>query len=152
MDTKDRFLEIRKELGLSQAKFDNKLELPTGTSNSIDSGRGRVTPEIAKKIEEVFKINLRWLLFGEGEKYISEEKSECKISECKISDSDMDLLRTIIIKIEESDQKHTREWTKENKADSICKAFELLLDIKAKYKTDDTEMLINRFFDLLDKL
>ncbi len=79
MDAVERLKEIRQEFNLSQAKFAQELNLNTSVINSIELNRGRVTPEIAKKIEERFNVNLRWILFGEGEKFIS--KTVVNISE-----------------------------------------------------------------------
>lgn len=61
-----RFKEIRTERRFSVTQFAKILGLTQPKVSDIEAGRQRVTPEIAKKIEDIFYINIRWLLFGEG--------------------------------------------------------------------------------------
>ena len=76
MNTNERLKQLREELELSQAKFAQKAGLAPTTLNNIELNRGRITPEIAKKIEDVFGVNLRWLLLDENPKFINKKNIE----------------------------------------------------------------------------
>ena len=75
MTPNERVKSIREKTGLSQAKFAYKLGIPSGIINNIELNKGRVTPEVAKKIEETFNINLRWTLYGEETEIIKENQN-----------------------------------------------------------------------------
>lgn len=73
MTANDRLKEIRNAKNLSQAKFGEIIGLSQTKIRDIEIGRQRVTPEIAKKVEEIFNVSLRWLLFEEGEMFLQDQ-------------------------------------------------------------------------------
>ena len=76
MNTSERVKTLREHLNLSQSKFANSIGITQSKIADIEVGKGRLTPEIAKKIEDEYKSNIRWLFFGEGKMFLSEENSD----------------------------------------------------------------------------
>ncbi len=62
----DRIRKIRKDLKLTQAKFGDNLGFAWYKVKDLESGKIKVSPEIAKSIETSFSYRLEWILTGEG--------------------------------------------------------------------------------------
>jgi len=67
-----RLKEIRTDLKLTQKDFAYSLDLAHAKIRDIEAGKAKITIEIATRIEDKFKINLRWLLTGRGDKYLND--------------------------------------------------------------------------------
>lgn len=69
MDTINfRVEKIREHLGLSQGAYSKQLDIPLPTY--INYRKGRTPPiELIVKIAELYKVDLKWLLIGEGEMF-----------------------------------------------------------------------------------
>lgn len=70
--------EIRKKLGLSVPKLAERINIPARTIVSYESGR---TPslEFLAQLCTVYDINANWFITGQGEMFVTEEKSAVKI-------------------------------------------------------------------------
>ncbi|MGE4399363.1 MAG: S24 family peptidase [Campylobacterales bacterium] len=66
MSASTRLREIRKTLGLTQEKFGEKIGLKQSQMRDIESGKQKVSVEIAEEIEKIFDIDAGWLVFGKG--------------------------------------------------------------------------------------
>jgi transcriptional regulator with XRE-family HTH domain len=67
-----RIKEIRTDNKLTQEEFAINLNLKQTKIRDIEAGKQKVSVEIAENIEDIYKINLRWLLTGRGDKYIGD--------------------------------------------------------------------------------
>jgi phage repressor protein C with HTH and peptisase S24 domain len=70
-----RLKEIRKKLNLTQSEIGDKLGIPWSRIKDMESGKQKVSPELAELIEDKFSINGWWLLTGKGEMLIGEQCS-----------------------------------------------------------------------------
>lgn len=52
---------------ISQAKFSEMLGIPLHKIKDAESGKVKISSELARKIEENFGVAYRWLMTGEGE-------------------------------------------------------------------------------------
>lgn len=68
MAINERIKALRKELGLTQKDFSEKIGIKRNTLSYIESGNSTVTDSNIKLICEKFNINETWLRTGEGEK------------------------------------------------------------------------------------
>lgn len=69
---KTRILEIIQALGISGAEFAKEIKISTG--NLSDWTKGRVAPTTAAliRILQRYRVNINWLLSGEGEMFLSD--------------------------------------------------------------------------------
>ena len=75
-----RLKEIREEKRYTQKEFADILDLKQAKIRDMEVGRGKVSTEIALKIEDEFNINLRWLLAGRGDKYLNKDTSNVSVN------------------------------------------------------------------------
>lgn len=68
MAINERIKALRKELGLTQKDFSERIGIKRNTLSYIESGNSTVTDSNIKLICEKFNINETWLRTGEGEK------------------------------------------------------------------------------------
>ncbi len=61
-----RFKEAMKSIDLKQEEIAKKLDMSIYDLRNIITKKKKVTPELALKLEEEFKINPCWLIFGRG--------------------------------------------------------------------------------------
>ena len=57
---------LRKQLGLTQTEFAEKLGIKQSTYSSIESGRYKLTDRYISQICMVFNVNENWIRNGEG--------------------------------------------------------------------------------------
>jgi SOS-response transcriptional repressor LexA len=69
---KERFVIIRKELGLNIKNFADSLDMAPTTVSSIESGSREPSKEVLIKLASRYSVNLHWMLTGDGNKYASE--------------------------------------------------------------------------------
>lgn len=67
---KDRITQIRKEKGLSQQEFADKLNIKRGTIANYECGRNEPIDAVINLICREFNVNEAWLRTGEGEMFI----------------------------------------------------------------------------------
>jgi len=65
--------QAREALGMIQRVFGGPLGLNEANIKDIETGRKKLTPELATQIEEAHGINMRWLLTGKGEMFLVEK-------------------------------------------------------------------------------
>ena len=71
MNIKQRFIQIRKQLQLTQSGFAEKLEESPMFVSGVESGKVKsIRPEVLIKLHERFNVNLNWLLSGSGEMFV----------------------------------------------------------------------------------
>ena len=68
MNVGKRIREIRKSAGMTQAEFAQRLGVMWYKVKDLESGRLKITEELAKKINREFHINYKWVLTGEEPK------------------------------------------------------------------------------------
>lgn len=99
MDTYDRIKELRKNLGLSQKAFGEKLGVSRSSINNIDSKAVPLKPLFIDHLCDVFNVNKEWLENGNGEMFLasSENIVEKLIREYKLDDMDGAIIRSYLI-------------------------------------------------------
>ena len=65
MTKNERVRELRKELGLSQAAFGEKLKISQRAIGHIESGANSLSPRNFDNICQIFNVNPKWLESGE---------------------------------------------------------------------------------------
>ena len=74
---KERIHQIMKESGMNQKEFSQATGIPTATLSNIFNGRTSATLNHALALHRRFpNLRMEWLLFGEGEPYLSGSSSE----------------------------------------------------------------------------
>lgn len=69
---KDRIYQLMKTLGMTQKEFASKLCVAEGTLSSIFNGRTKPTSNLVNAVHTFFpEVNINWLMFGEGDMYVS---------------------------------------------------------------------------------
>ena len=98
MDTYDRIKELRKNLGLSQKAFGEKLGVSRSSINNIDSKAVPLKPLFIEHLCDVFNVNREWLENGNGEMFLasSENIVEKLIKEYKLDDMDGAIIRSYL--------------------------------------------------------
>jgi transcriptional regulator with XRE-family HTH domain len=71
-DLINRFIELRKNHGLTQAKFGKLMGLSDGTISMIESGQRPISEKHIKLICGTLGINETWLKTGEGPVFTEE--------------------------------------------------------------------------------
>ena len=73
---KDRIKQVRKNAGLNQYDFGEKLGVTQPTIAGYETGKRTPIDAIIKSICDKFDVNEEWLRTGEGEMYIEKTKEE----------------------------------------------------------------------------
>lgn len=81
---KNRIKQLRKEQGLTQQAFGEKLNVSKSTIESIEYGRREATDRIISDICRVFNANEEWIRTGEGSPYREATREE-EIAELVLS-------------------------------------------------------------------
>jgi transcriptional regulator with XRE-family HTH domain len=76
----ERLKEVRAQLGDTQKEFSIKLNLQPTKIKDIETGRHKLSNEIACLINDIFDINLTWLLTGKGSMLLNEDKVTATIN------------------------------------------------------------------------
>lgn len=66
---KDRLKMLRKDLGLTQEKFADRLKMKRNTIATYEIGRNEPIDAVISLICKEFNVNDKWLRTGEGEMY-----------------------------------------------------------------------------------
>lgn len=67
----ERFKQIRKDQGLTQAGFASKLNLSRSAVGNYDIGRTILTDRTISDVCRIFNVNEKWLRTGVGDMYRS---------------------------------------------------------------------------------
>lgn len=111
---KDRIRKIRKNSGLTQEKFAEKLGIKQNTVASYEMGRIGVSDSVIISICREFGVNENWLRTGNGEIY---KTTEDKLSTylAKIAKGNDDFIKDIIevyMEVDESSRQALKEIAK----------------------------------------
>lgn len=60
-------------MNLTQEEFGSPLGLSWFNVRDLESGKKKVTPQLAEELEKNYSINMRWLLTGDGEMFRPDE-------------------------------------------------------------------------------
>lgn len=83
---KDRIKQLMDSLHLTQQKFAEDLGISPASLSSIFNGRTKPTINHVDAIVIAFpNINLRWLMYGEGDMFVAENNTSAASSEQKAS-------------------------------------------------------------------
>ncbi len=74
MSLSERIKEARKALNMGQKEFAVKLEIIYQSVSKYERGEIKPTAELMTKLAETYKININWLLTGNGEMFLDQEK------------------------------------------------------------------------------
>lgn len=79
MSKSERVKKLRKELGLTLEKFGNRIGLKNNSVSQIENGVNALTKKTAKLICKEFSVSYTWLVNGEGEMFVKQEKSSLNL-------------------------------------------------------------------------
>lgn len=97
MNLSDRIKTIRKNEGLTQIAFGEKLSVTRDVISNFESGRVEPKPIFLNYLCEIFNINKDWLFTGNGEMYNSlTEDEELAFLMGQITAEDNPLLKKLI--------------------------------------------------------
>ncbi len=66
----NRIKQLRKDLGLTQEKFGEKLGLKKNSISQIENGINSLTEQLLLSVCREFNVSEKWLRTGEGEMFI----------------------------------------------------------------------------------
>lgn len=67
METVSRMREIRKRLNITLAELAERLDVPFQYIHKLETGAANPSQDLLIKLNQRLRINLNWLLCGEGE-------------------------------------------------------------------------------------
>lgn len=73
---KDRIKKVRKDSGLTQVEFGEKIGVKGNTVTNYETGSRTPTDAVLLSICREFSINQEWLKNGVGEPYVKKSKNE----------------------------------------------------------------------------
>ncbi|MCK5051930.1 MAG: helix-turn-helix domain-containing protein [Candidatus Cloacimonetes bacterium] len=76
MSLGNRLKAVRKHFNLTQTVFASKLNITKVTIINYEKGNRYPDSKLLNLIQKLFKINLHWLLTGEGEMFITDREAE----------------------------------------------------------------------------
>lgn len=87
---KDRIKALRKELGLTQEKFADRLSMKRNTIANYEIGRNEPIDAVISLICKEFNVNEEWLRTGKGEMFqqMTEKEKLMKYTALLLKDSD----------------------------------------------------------------
>ena len=93
----ERIRLLRKELGLNQSDFGNKIGVKQGTVAGYESGARTPLDAVVSSICREFDVNEEWLRSGAGDMFLElpEEDEEAAYVSELLEDSDNDLYKLI---------------------------------------------------------
>lgn len=78
---KERLAELIVDLGVKKKDFAEKIDVSTGNLSDWLKDRYKPTTEALAKISGAYGVNLKWLLTGEGRKFLNDEESHSETFE-----------------------------------------------------------------------
>ena len=67
----ERIKEIRKALDLNQKEFADRLKMSNSSLSDVENGKYSPNFDMVRNLVVEFKVNIDYLLFGEGEMFIN---------------------------------------------------------------------------------
>jgi len=72
----ERIKEIRAALNLTQKELSSRLKVSNSTLSDVEKDKYNPNFELIRGLVDVFKVNIYYLLFGEGEMFIEPGKDQ----------------------------------------------------------------------------
>ena len=72
----ERIKEIRASLNLTQKELSSRLKVSNSTLSDVEKDKYNPNFELIRGLVDVFKVNIYYLLFGEGEMFIDPGKDQ----------------------------------------------------------------------------
>ena len=145
-----RIKELREKLGLKQAEFADYVGISQGSLSRIEKGTQKADKTLILAICNVFRVNIDWLLTGEGDMFVKKEEEPMIISggigniQTK---GEGNVIGGIQISIGEKGEKNELEITTDMEInDKVKKVIKLLLE--GHY----TPLIIDEILDKLEKI
>ncbi|EGT4846889.1 TPA: helix-turn-helix transcriptional regulator [Clostridioides difficile] len=89
--------KLRKELGLSQKEFGDKLKLTSASISKLENGERNITERHISQICEVFNVNEDWLRNGNGEMFKNIDDIELAAMMGKTFSSNDEFLKKVFL-------------------------------------------------------
>jgi transcriptional regulator with XRE-family HTH domain len=86
-----RFKKLRQNIGLNQIELANKLGYTNSFISELENGKGKPSYEFLIKLQTLFKVNLGWLLQGNGDMFLNQGEIHNMENPPKLSSSDKDV-------------------------------------------------------------
>lgn len=95
---KERFKELRKDLGLTQQEFADRLGIKRGTIGNYELGRNEPVDSVISLVCDRFNVNEQWLRTGEGEMYaeVSQDDYLHRMIDEMLSDKSAEMKRRLV--------------------------------------------------------
>lgn len=105
---KNRIRQLRKELGLNQTDFGNKIGVKQGSVAAYESGARIPLDTVITSICREFNVNEEWLRTGEGEMFqqLTEKEKLMKYTALLLKDTDsavVSAIQALIVTYEQLD-------------------------------------------------
>lgn len=71
-----RIKQLIKDMNLSQNEFAHRIGVHQGNLSKMLSGDRAVTPDVINRITMSFDISVKWLMYGEGDRYLRGDVSQ----------------------------------------------------------------------------
>lgn len=72
----ERLKDLRMSLGLSQKTMGEKLQIAQTTYANYETGKANIPDELKARLINQFKVNLNWLVVGQGSMYLDSKEGE----------------------------------------------------------------------------
>lgn len=131
----ERFIQLRKKLGLSQRSLGDSIGLSNSGVSNIENGIRNVTDQHIKLLQSEFNANEDWLRTGEGEMFIENDSTVIAelSTEYKLDAIDQKIIEHYVKLDEQSRQVIKREVV------SLAKQIMSLEEIAATSEVDPVE-------------
>ncbi|GAB6075729.1 helix-turn-helix domain-containing protein [Desulfurobacterium crinifex] len=87
----ERLKLLRKQLGLTQVKFAEKLGRSKRSIQEWESGRNEPSERVLRLIEQTFSVNPEWLRHGKGEMFVKKKPDLEELLE-EFTEEELDVL------------------------------------------------------------
>lgn len=147
----ERIRSVREYYNRSQADFSEILGIDQSYLSYIENDKKKPSAKITRKLIKDYNVNPEWLRVGNGDMILGEPAVLPQIKKGKVM-SDMDLLRTILVAVEDCITERGDVFTSEKKADLViacCKYFNNI-DDSVEYREVRKQVL--SVYDVLSKV
>lgn len=104
MEINDRLKMIRKDLGLSQSKFGEAIDISCSQIACLENKHRELTDRVINDICREYMVNKEWFINGTGEMYVCpEEDAQLMAAIAKITTTSNDKIKSIAKKLVELD-------------------------------------------------
>ncbi len=140
-----RFRAVRQYLGITQSEIADQLNMNRASISKIDTGESAPNVKILNYLGRTHKINLHWLLTGEGEMVLGKSKE----IETDPPGFDRELFIVIFKIIELIIQKSNKRISVEKKIDIVFHIYERALKEKEESRDTFVKKEANSLFKLI---